>query len=94
MDEEEAEDDVDSPGAFLASGEVSGRAMTMAMAAAALGVKQIARTKERESDWAARVRQGREEGVGASSNPQGESGDDRHGTRGAMGWPPRPPRLL
>ena len=43
MDEEEAEDDVDSPGAFLASGEVSGRAMTMAMAAAALGVEQIER---------------------------------------------------
>ena len=68
--------------------------MTMAMAAAALGVKQIARTKERESDWAARVRQGREEGVGASSYPLGESGDGRHRTRGRHGMaatiPPPP----
>ena len=58
IDKEEAEDDGHAPGAFLASGEVSGHAMTMAMTAAALGVKQIERRNERESDWAARVSPG------------------------------------
>lgn len=76
VDEEEAEDDGHAPGAFLASGEVSGRAMTMAMAAAALGIEQIERTNERESDWVARV------SPGVSGEPIYARGGDGWITRG------------
>ena len=46
-----------------------------------------------EEGEAARVRHGRAEGEGVLLNT-GREQDGCHRTRGAMGWPPRSPRLL